>query len=214
MRFCLVCLLLATTHLTAQTPSKPRDPSANAALQFWKAVAYYPTLSAEEEKIVEGWATVPLDGSVEKILSQSQNAILFFERAAKCPYCDWGLDYNDGIELLLPHLAKARQLARLTSLHARQAFARGDIQTAQADAHTIAVMARYVAQDPIMISKLVGISMERLVIDLLAPQATKISTSSITLQAQYKNLPPAATLRECILTEGKYFTPLSMVLAR
>ena len=132
MRLGIVAALLLPLAAAHRSPAaaqpvevKP-EPSANAALQYWQAFAVMPALDKGQEKILAEWATVPLDAAVRKLVESSRMSVEYLRRGARMRHCDWGLDYNDGVGLLLPHLGKARDLARLAALHARLEFERGN----------------------------------------------------------------------------------------
>src|SRR5262249_42718358 len=135
------------TQASALTP----DPAANAALQYWHAFALMPPLAKEQEKMLANWARIPLDAAAVKLVESSRMSVEYLRRGARQRACHWGLDYNDGVSLLLPHLAKARDLARLAALHSRLEFKRGHFDAGVEDGAAIFALARHVA-DPIMIS--------------------------------------------------------------
>src|ERR1043165_5907826 len=82
--------------------------SDNAALQYWQAFAMMSPLDAKQEKLLENWDEAPLDDSTNKLLDQTHASLMFLGRGAKRQNCDWGVDYHDGVSMLLPHLGKAR----------------------------------------------------------------------------------------------------------
>src|SRR5207302_7883192 len=104
------------------------------------------------------------------------------------------------VSLLLPHLAKARDLARLAALHARLEFDRGHGDAGVEDAAAIFGLARHVA-DPIMVSLLVSYSIEGIAIEALAPELPKLGDSLNTLVTRLETLPAEATLPQAILNE-------------
>ena len=68
----------------------------------------------------------------------------------KLSRCDWGLDYNDGVGLLMPHLSRSCDAARLAALDARRAFERHDWHTGWNDALAVMALGRNVSSDPII----------------------------------------------------------------
>ena len=109
---------LAPPFVVAESTVVPNGPqselAANAALQYWQAFAQMPPLDTVRQKLLDDWKTVRLDDpDVQKLLAESHASMKYLWRAAKLKQCDWGLDYNDGISMMLPHLAKSRDLARL-----------------------------------------------------------------------------------------------------
>jgi hypothetical protein len=71
-------------------------------------------------KLLENWNTVSLDEpQVQKLLEGSQASLMFLHRGAAMTNCDWGLKYDDGMGMLMPHMARSRDLARLAALRGR-----------------------------------------------------------------------------------------------
>ncbi|MEX2171297.1 MAG: hypothetical protein WD851_18400 [Pirellulales bacterium] len=199
-----VMMLLPCTEIAAAAGANLAD---NAALQYWKAFAFLPTLDADQEKLIAEWQTAPLDAKVDDLLSASQNSLMFLHRGAKMKNCDWGLDDQDGISTLLPHLAKARTLALIAALDARRAFERDNAKAAREDAVSIMALARHVGRDPIMICFLVRYNLEGLVVDLVAPHVPDLKMPYSEAVAMLEAMPRAATLQESVLHEKKIMAP-------
>src|SRR5262245_32114885 len=112
----LTAALLAPSLTGAESPAGKTDLWPNAALQYWQAFDLMPNFDKDEEKIIDEWKTVPINEAATKLINSSYGSIQFLNRAAKMARCDWGLDYDDGIGLILVHLNKARNLAKLAAL--------------------------------------------------------------------------------------------------
>src|SRR5437773_6276044 len=108
MRRCYLTALLliavGPVATWAQLPPKTTsDLAANAALQYWQAFSQMPA-DKEHEKLLDQWQKAPLDdAAVQRLIAGSHQSLLYLQRGAALKACDWGLDYNDGISLLLPH---------------------------------------------------------------------------------------------------------------
>jgi hypothetical protein len=201
-------LLIAAWPATAmaQPATSPSNPMGNAALQYWQAFAQMPALDEEQEKLLDEWRTVSLDDpAVHKLVADSQKSILYLRRGAHCSHCDWGLDYNDGISMLLPHLAKSRSLARLAALDARYQFERGNRNALTANAFAMMNMARHVGRDPTMVCLLVRFLIEGLVVDVMAPYLPATTMPYAKAVTMFKALPEAPDLQQIIAAEKKYF---------
>jgi hypothetical protein len=197
--------LLMRAPAAAQETAAP-DLAANAAIQYWQAFAQMPALDEAQERVLSEWSTVSLDDpTVKKLLADSQHSLLYLHRGAKLAQCDWGLDYSDGISMLMPHLSRARNLARLAALHGRYEFERGSAKAARADAQAIVSLARHVGRDPVMISVLVRYLIEGLAVDLAAPYAPDLDTSYAAAVARFESLPHAPSVRDTIAAEKKIF---------
>ena len=190
----------------APTPDVGHDLAANAALQYWQAFALMPALDKDQEKLLQDWNKVPLDAAALKLIAASEESRRYLLRGAKLRGCDWGLDYEDGIGLLLPHLNKARELARLAALHARRELEQGHVEAAAEDATAILALARHVGSEPIVISILVRYSIEAIAVDVLAAYLPEMQALAPGIVSTYEALPPGATLQRAYLTMEKELT--------
>ncbi len=206
---CLALLWLSPAAvLTAQeaNPGAATDLAANAAIQYWQAFSQMPTLDKDQEKLLAEWSTVSLaDPAVQKLIADSQISLMYLHRAAKLERCDWGLDFGDGIGMLMPHLSKSRDLARLAALHARQEFERGNKKGARADATAMMVLARHVGRDPVMITVLVRQLIEGLTVDVVAPYVPDMKSPHSQAVEMFEALPAAPRVRQTIGAEKKLF---------
>ena len=203
-RFVFLLLGLAWLLPTAaHGADAPTDLAANAAVQYWQAIALMPALDKEQEKIVSEWNTVPLDDAAMKLINSSQSSMLYLRRGARLKHCDWGLDHNDGISMLMPHLAKCRDLARLGRLHIRYKFEHGDEKGAREIATAMTVLGRHVGQSPVMISILVRYLIEDAAIDAVVPYVPQVKAPYAQVVKVHESFPPTATLSQAILEEKK-----------
>jgi hypothetical protein len=196
----------ASAAAEAPTPDVGNDPAANAALKYWQAFALMPTLDKDQEKRLADWNKVPLDEAALKLVAASEESRRYLLRGAKSRGCDWGLAYEDGMGLLLPHLAKARDLARLAALHARHELEQGRAEAAAEDATAILALARHVGSDPIMISILVRYLIEATAIDLVASHLPELQALAPGIVSAYEALPAGATFQRAYLTTEKEHT--------
>jgi hypothetical protein len=204
--WCAWCLLAVCPAIaSAQEPAADPDLAANAAVQYWQAFGLMPTLDKEQEELLQNWQTVPLDAAAVKLIDSGRNSVMYLRRGAKLSRCDWGLDYEDGIGMLLPHLAKARDLARLAALEARYNFEQGNRPAARENAHAMMVLARHVGRDPIMITVLVRYLIEGVTVDLLAPWVPEMKAPHAMVVSRYEALPAAPDVKDTILIEKRTF---------
>jgi hypothetical protein len=161
----LVGLLLCAPAFGQPTPKG----NTNAAIKYWQAFGLMPTPTKDQETILHDWEKVSLDAAAQKLIDQSKNSLDYLHRATKLDKCDWGLDYDDGIRMLLPHAGKARTLAQLAALRARSEFEKGDTKAGVADVVTILNLARHVQTDPMPIDQLVAYAIEAMAYQAAAP---------------------------------------------
>jgi hypothetical protein len=209
-KYLMVGLIVALSSPgNAQAATQPgagqSDLGPNAALQYWQAFAQMPPLDADQEKILSEWNTVRLDNpAVQKLLSESHASMKYLQRAAKLERCDWGLDYDDGISMMLPHLAKSRGLARLAALHARNEMERGNQGALGSHATAIMVLARHVGRDPFLVCLLVRFNIEETVVDLVAPYVPQIEVPYDKSVAMFQALPAAPSVLQSVAAERKF----------
>lgn len=203
----LFLLSVAVAHAAAAAaPDQKSELATNAALQYWQAFSQMPTLGKDERMLLGPATNESLHKpEVEKLVTSSQMSLKYLHRGVKKPACDWGLDYNDGLGLLLPHLAKGRDLALLAALHAQYEYQRGNKQALHDDAFAILTIGRHIGRDPIMICLMTRYATEDIAIDLLAPYIPEIKASHERSVAMFEALPPAPSMSDCMRVEQKYF---------
>jgi hypothetical protein len=200
----IVLSLVATAATVAQDSAKSAL-GQNAALQYWLAFSQLPTLDKEAENLATHWKSAKMDDpAVIKLLDDSRTTLMFLGRGTKLSRCDWGLDYNDGVSLLMPHLSRSRDAARLAALDARRAFERHDWHTGWNDALSIMALGRNVSSDPIMIGLLVGSNLEWMAIDAVAPYVMDARVTYSQAAADLARLPKAPPFTQTLATEKRY----------
>jgi hypothetical protein len=117
--------------------------------------------------------------------------------------CDWGLDYRDGAKMYLPHLIRARQLARLAALDARRSLEARQYDRAGDDAFGMAMLARHVGKDYTLVSMLVSYAIEGMAVDVVAPCLPETRGSYQDTLAKFESLPPRPTLAQGIHCEKR-----------
>jgi hypothetical protein len=209
--FFLSAALVQPTPATAQTPDAGPDLGANAALKYWQAFAFLPSLDEGQEKLLEEWNKAPLDGAAEALIGKYRMSRVYLHRGAKSPRCDWGEDYEDGIRLLLPHLPKSMTLARLAALNARHEFAQGHWSEGADDVTALLGLARHLQRDRIMIPNLVGPRIEAMAIEAAAPYLPDLKRTLPEAASAVLDSPPTgATLPEMVLME-KQIGPMWLI---
>lgn len=171
-----VALLLALAAPLSAQDDLPRPD--NAALCYWRAIAQLPRPTTAEETeahdaqaalaagVVDG--TKAYDASLDAWLETRAAAIAEVHAAASIERCDFGLHYEDGPEMLMPHLSGVRDVARAVLVAARKDEAGGDAGAAAARALEVLRLARHVDQDGVLISSLVAAAIAGQALDVLA----------------------------------------------
>jgi DNA-binding FadR family transcriptional regulator len=174
----------------------------NAALRYWPAFNSLPSADSHQEQALENWRTAPLDSGVAKLLDSSANSLRYLHDGAKQQRCDWGLEYEQGFELLLPHLQKARNLARLAALHARQRVEKGQTAEAADELADTLTLGRHAAPEGITIAILVRYAIEGIAIETAADQLPRLKPADLDrLAERIEKLPSAATAKDSVRME-------------
>ena len=144
---------------------------------------------------------MPLDARAREIVTKADYALRMMHRGAALPRCAWGIGYEDGIELLLPHAQAARMLSSLASLRARIRFDDGHTAEAIDDIVAAMTLGRHVSLDGSLITVLVGYMVEHRMSETLALYLPKLNAEMIKgLKARLAALPPCATPASALVT--------------
>lgn len=154
---CAISILLASTSLVYAYPPD------NAAVLYYRACLIYDANDAMMDKVTEfikGKADI--DDEIREYVEKNRYAIKYFEDAGDAPNCDWGLDYSEGIELQMPRLAPLRNMAKIVLAQAKIAADSADYKRALELCLSIHEASPHIADGGILISYLVGISLNAL----------------------------------------------------
>src|SRR5262249_3802905 len=143
--------LFSPSPAVAEAPDAKPNLGDNAALKYWTAFGLLPTLDQNQQKLLGQWNTAPLDEAARQLIDRSRGSLLYLHRGAKLRRCDWSVDYEDGIRLVLPYLSKSRNLASLAALHARHEFEQGHWRAGAEDVTALLQLARHLETDPPLI---------------------------------------------------------------
>ena len=182
----------------------PSDPSANAALDWWRAIDALPKEGEAIWKLADV-ASCPLpDPTADAMFQRSCRSLDLLALGAANSYCAWGVDTSqEGAGALLPYVGKMRSLVRLVILRARWHAARGEQAEAVDDLLTVLRTARlFPGRQPLLIDYLVGLSCERLAIDAAGRIAPQLDTTQRQrLLAALPGLPAGTTAAEAMGAE-------------
>ena len=180
------------------------EPPENAALAYWQAFALLPTVNEDLDKLVREAPTVKPDDRTRELVKKSKPALTCMRRAATMPACDWGLEFSAGPHMLLPHLSKARQLARYACLHARQQLLDGQADKALETIRDTFILARHAGADDVLISILVQYAVEQIVIDTVSQELPNFAAKHLdTLAGYLDSLPEGGSMAESLKIEQR-----------
>lgn len=182
-----------TVELTAR-----EIPSDNAAPTYWQAFAVLPDApDAKDDAAMARWVT------------DAEPALKLLRTAAAKRDCDWELDYGKGPELVLPHLGKARALANAALARAKRALATKTNESADeaaADLAAVLHLSRHLSADPLLISQLVRVALEKQALDIaLAPDVAWSPAQAAVLRTAVEATRPCPDLADCLEMERSTF---------
>jgi hypothetical protein len=197
--FAMTILALPLGSASAETGP---DLEANAALKYWQAFAQLPKFTdAEQTKLLAECLTMPLDAHAREIVTKAEYALRMMHRGAALPRCAWGIGYEDGIDVLIPHAQASRVLSSIACLHARLRFDEGQNAEAIEDIVSSMTLGRHVSLDGTLISVLVGYSIENRTSEALALYLPRLNAGTIKgLKTRLDALPPFGTPATALLT--------------
>lgn len=143
----------------------------NATVFYHRAIQFEleqgPRVATKEKPAdqIAQWAGCPIveipREEARQVLEPFQTALNEVELGATRLDCDWEFDRRqEGVYLMLPEIQQSRSLARLVGLRARLAILDGKTDGAMHWIQTGLVLARHVAQGPILIQSLVGVAID------------------------------------------------------
>jgi hypothetical protein len=194
--------LLGAGSASAQ-PRQATDLGDNAALRYWQAFAHLPPRDKDQEKMLVEWNKTPLDATARKLIEAGTASLHSLHRGTTIRRCDWGLDYDEGPLLLLPHLERARTLTLLACLRARAHFEDGKTSQGVDDAVAVLALGRQVAcERTALIACLVQYLIERHALDVLAMYLPKLGNADLQrLAGLLDTLPPSGLCRNSMSIE-------------
>ncbi|MEM9416272.1 MAG: hypothetical protein AAGA29_12465 [Planctomycetota bacterium] len=210
---CLLLLVCVSIPTLAQDAAEP-DLSQNAALRYWMAFELLPENHAgydqkgwNPEEVIGEWDTVDLEAHRREIEYYTRDSALeILHWAAELDSCLWSINREAGPYTLLPHLHPMRRASRLAMLSARLRLHDGDAFGAVEDIALVMKLSHAADGDLILISQLVGLSIESMAVEWVAANLSAFDDASIALLAEkMEALPARPALSELIQGERDVF---------
>jgi hypothetical protein len=153
-----ICTILMILVLTSTALAYPPD---NAAVLYYRASLLYDANDAMMDKVmkfIKGDAEI--DDEIRKYVETNKNAIKSFVDAGDAPNCDWGLDYSEGMAMVMPPFAPLRNVARIVRAQGKITTKSGDYNRALDLCLSLHKAGNHVAASGNLIFHLVGISLD------------------------------------------------------
>ncbi|MHC4564831.1 MAG: hypothetical protein ACYTE3_03645 [Planctomycetota bacterium] len=153
----LLKLVLIAAVVTHASPALAYPPD-NAAVLYYKAFMLYERPDDIGNALWDYWkGKIESNEKIEEVIEKNRKIINIVLDATQIDDCDWGLDYSQGTEVLLPPHHKARDIFALLAAEARMQADKGDYKKALGRCISISKMALHLNERPI-IHYLVGIA--------------------------------------------------------
>ena len=151
---------------------------ANAALVYWQAFAAMQELDSE---LLESRLPKSIELSqVNAVLSSCEYSLRLLHLASEQDVCDWGLPDGLGPDLQLPHLVRARRLARAAILRSRIRMIEGDTRALD-DVAAVLKLTDQLAADSYLVGALVSGAVQEELVELLADQIWMLKDEQVEL---------------------------------
>ncbi len=155
----IVAALLSILASAGPSALAQGDQSRNAASWYQRAFGELERFSREEMELIEAYRSSPgaaPSPEVRALLNRATPIIDNVLRASAQGYSDFGLDYSQGFDLLMPHLSKMRSIARLMQAESMMRLSDGDGAGAAQRIAAMYRLADHTGDDHILISSLVS----------------------------------------------------------
>ncbi len=172
--------VLAMFLMIASTVSAyPKDPD-NAALLYYQAFLSFPKdhdhLSLDA--VVDG--TSEPNEAVRAYITKCQTSIKLTLAASELDTCDWGMQYSEGFDAIMPHLGQMRSLSRVMAAQGQILIHDGQVRQGLNHYLVMRKMAHHVG-DNLIISYLVRVSVKTMVDKGLRQILCRVSLDQETL---------------------------------
>ena len=203
-RFLLPSLILAAT-LTRGAGAESYRTDINPVLLYSQAFLVAPDLSQADRDFLwtNQWAGQKLPARFGELIQYYNNEFRFVRQAAHSTVpADWGIDWSQGPNTLLPHLARIKKVAQTAQLRAMWDLQNGDQTNACDDLVAALVMARNGSRDRCVISALVQFAGEAIVCSTIAANFNHFSQESLRrLENGIDAAPARGRVADCMSTE-------------
>ncbi|MCH8821913.1 MAG: hypothetical protein IH984_00240 [Planctomycetes bacterium] len=154
-----IAKLLILFTLFYSTSADAQD-SKNGATWYRKAIKAYNALPRDFVDSIHNWnwadTTTPISDEMRLAMAKIQPILRLVRRGSNQQYSDFNLPYDDGIDLLLPHLQPMRGITRFAMADVTIRLRDGDSASAAAELASIYRVSGHYSDDQTVISSLVG----------------------------------------------------------
>lgn len=175
----VVILMLLTLTFNSSIFAYPPD---NAAVLYYRSAYTFP-IAWGKSNMVSKYIKGEVENNQEIIdyVLSNEHAMKQFIDAGKGKYCDWGLDYSQGMNMMAPPLAEFRALAGIIIADAKMANEAGDYIRAINLCLSIYQFEMHIGSTDMAVGNLVGYGATALAHDILVQILPNISDDFVSL---------------------------------
>ncbi len=204
----VLCLALVFS-MPLLSAENDRPQTVNPALIYWQAFSLMGELSRDESKTLNELLNHRGVFDTTKstaILATHNNALKRFRKATtSTSECDWGLTYEDGPFLPLPHVTKLQMLCRLGLLKSKQLFSEQNTAEAIDWLFCVHHAARHCGAGDLIIPILGQFTIEQLIMHVAAAHVLDWNESTrVEYLSRWNSLPPLHTVSSSVKGELQY----------
>lgn len=204
----LVCVAIVGFVPIALAADSPRaDLGQNAALRYWLAFQFmHDRINSTDEVIDTGLKGDPLKPEALQVVQDFKTSLTYLHQGGAIAACDWGLNWEDGYNILLPYLNYTRTLGKVAILRAEQRLAQGDRMGAVEDFADALALARHAGTHDILVCIMVQRGLQDLVLSALTPERLAMLDGPALdrLADRLDHLPPGGSLRGSVRIEQEF----------
>ena len=156
---CLLTILLLALLTANAALAYPPD---NAAVLYYKNMEFFQKADDAVGDQISNLPTSsePASEQVKAFIEKNRNLITELQTASTIEHCDWGLDYSQGFEMMMPGLSAMKNFSYLVLSDAAIDAAEGDVSTALEKNLVVRRMGHHITNDT-LIGFLVSFSMNK-----------------------------------------------------
>lgn len=144
----------------------PTDDRENGAIAYRHAFDLLAEIQGLDDQVIalldriehEPGRAYYHDPETQRLLELSAPAIEYARLGSNLGYAEFGIDRDQGINALMPHLSPMRQLSRLMMIQSNALRATGSADEAAAIVADMLRLSRHVSSDEVLVGSLVGVS--------------------------------------------------------
>ncbi|MGI9448021.1 MAG: hypothetical protein ACR2NI_10250 [Pirellulales bacterium] len=171
--------ILMTTHLPLNLPDQE-----NAEGLYRGASVIFEDDDAFQEIVQKSskMRTDSVDPEAIAFLTRYKDTLDLLRQAATRPVCRFTRDYSrPSVDMLLPEMQFFRNAARILAVSAHYQASVGNMPAALRDVSSIMKMSLHASSEPILISGLIGLSIDGIAVDVLIDILPFIDTDALSL---------------------------------